>query len=162
MVVYLQEVSSIKSTDLNESSEEMPTLICNLHHVVLKIDTKSGLFQFAFSLIGRCVCVCVCHCHSNQTIFFAGIFWKSVEILDKIIETFQKKTETATKLRLLPLLTDALTRSNSKIDYFLRMIEEITFGITIKLSEPFLERLIKYTVRIIVADKAEVICLSQK
>lgn len=99
--------------------------------------------------------------HSNPSIF-VGIFWKSVEILDKIIEAFQKKTETATKLRLVPLLTDALTRSNSKIDNFLRMIEEITFGITIKLSEPFLERLIKYIVRIIVADIAEVMVLSQK
>lgn len=94
--------------------------------------------------------------------FFLGIFWKSVEILDKLIETFQNKTETATKLRLLPLLTDALTRSNSKIDYFLRMIEEITFGIAIKLSEPFLERLIKYTVRIIVTEKAEVMFLGQQ
>lgn len=93
---------------------------------------------------------------------FVGIFWKSVEILEKIIETFQNKTVTATKLRLLPLLTDALTRSNSKIDYFLRMIEEITFGIAIKLSEPFLERLIKYTVRIIVTDKAEVMFSGQQ
>lgn len=107
------------------------------------------------------LCVCVSQCHSNQTIF-SGIFWKSVDILDKIIATFQKKTETATKLRLLPLLTDGLTRSNSKIDNFLRMIEEVTFGTTIKLAEPFLERLIKYTVQIIVADKAEVMVLKLK
>lgn len=102
--------------------------------------------------------MCVIAVLNRMTLFIlAGIFWKGVEILDKIIETFQNKTETATKLRLLPLLTDALTRSESKIDYFLRMIEEITFGIAIKLSEPFLERLIKYTVRIIIADKSVVI-----
>lgn len=36
----------MRNTDLNESSEEVPTLISNLHHVVLKVDTKSGLSQF--------------------------------------------------------------------------------------------------------------------
>lgn len=76
--------------------------------------------------------------------------------MKKIVESFQHKTEIATKLRLLPLLTDALTRSNNKIDILLKLIEQTTFGVVIKLWEPFLERLIKYVVQVIIDDKPEV------
>lgn len=116
----------MKEGDINESSIELPTLISNVHKIITICDPKSEFF------------------------------WQTIDLVGKIIQSLKDKTERATNLRLLPLLTEALTKSSSKSDCLLKLIEEISFNIKINVWEPFVEKLIHSTVDIILDDKSDV------
>lgn len=59
-------------------------------------------------------------------------------------------------LPILPVLTDILLRSTSRNEHILKLIEDISFDVTIKTREPYLERLIKFCVDTLSDEEIEV------
>lgn len=87
---------------------------------------------------------------------FIGPFGKSVELLEKIILSLKDDQDILKALPILPVLTDVLLRSSSRIDYILKLIQDVSFGINIKTVQPFIERLLNFCVKVLCDETIEV------
>lgn len=59
-------------------------------------------------------------------------------------------------LPILPVLTDVLLRSSSRTEHILKLIQDVSFGVIIKINQPFVERLIKFCVNTLCDEATEV------
>lgn len=87
---------------------------------------------------------------------YAGPFGITVELMEKIILSLKDEQEILKNLPILPVLTDVLLRSSSRIENILELIQDVSFGIIIKTCQPFIERLIKFCVTTLCDDTVEV------
>lgn len=85
-----------------------------------------------------------------------GITWKAVEMLEQIILAVKHRPNVLNKSGFLPILADVLFRSNKRTEYLLRLIQDITFGLSIRSFDGFLENLIKYVIHIITDEQFDV------
>lgn len=105
---------------------EVPLALHNLHQILKTYDPKSGPFG------------------------------KSVELLEKLIVSLKTEPDVFKILPILPVLTDVLLRSSSRIEYILKLIQDVSFGVIIKTNQPFVERLIKFCVNTLCDEATEV------
>lgn len=78
---------------------------------------------------------------------FTGPFGKSVELIEKIILALKDEDDILKSMPILPVLSDILFRSSSRTEYILKLIQDVSFGIRIKMCQPYVERLIQFCVK---------------
>lgn len=127
--------------------KDLPLTLHNLHQVILKCHPKSGTAKpkqhfNSFNL--------------RRNFEFLGPFGKAVELIDKMILNLKDKQNTVQKMPFLPVLSDILLHSTSQLEHVLEMAQDISYGITIEVCHPFLERLIKFCVNILCNEEIEV------
>lgn len=69
-----------------------------------------------------------------------------MELVEKIILALKNEPNVIQMVPILPVLTDILLRSPSRIEYILKLIEDVSFDVVIKIRQPYLERLVKFCV----------------
>lgn len=69
-----------------------------------------------------------------------------MELVEKIILALKNEPNIIQMVPILPVLTDILLRSPSRIEHILKLIEDVSFDVVIKIRQPYLERLVKFCV----------------
>lgn len=69
-----------------------------------------------------------------------------MELVEKIILALKNEPNIIQMVPILPVLTDILLRSPSRIEHILKSIEDVSFDVVIKIRQPYLERLVKFCV----------------
>lgn len=79
-----------------------------------------------------------------------GLFGKAIELIEKMIDALKDGSNVLNRIEFLPVLTQILLRSESslknRVDHTLELIQDVSFGVSIKSRQPYLERLIKFCV----------------
>lgn len=126
---------------------EVVTMLTNIHEIILKSSNNSGKWNLLLN-------------HSaNQTIkylkripSFSAVIRECVDTLNKTVIAIPNKQFVLNRLRVLPIMTDMLEISPqlNTTELILKMLHDITFGVEITVVEPFLEKLLRMVVDIIV------------
>lgn len=93
---------------------------------------------------------------SLSTKYSLGPFGKAIELIEKIIIALKDRPNVFNRIEFLPILTDILFRSEIRREHTLQLIQEVSFGISIKTHQSCLERLIKFCVDILCNETDEV------
>lgn len=88
--------------------------------------------------------------------FRLGPFGKCVELIEKIIVAFKDRPSMYHRIEFLPILTEVLLRSDLRYVHTLELIQDVSFGISIKSHQSYLERLIKFCLDILLGELNEV------
>lgn len=96
----------------------------------------------------------------NVKCISTAVFWDAVSLLEKAVSTLQEKRNLTKQLRILPILTNVLDKvtshNHNKIDHVLKLIQDITFDITVKSPEPYLELLFELLVKFVISEHTDV------
>ncbi|XP_055305113.1 uncharacterized protein LOC129569906 [Sitodiplosis mosellana] len=144
--------SSISSSDTCFSTEDEAHLHCLLKETILKCQPD----DFVEEVQDIPLMLTILHEVINKCDTNSGPFGKSVELIEKIILSLKDEQDILRKLPILPVLTDILLRSTpSRNEYVLKLIQDVSFGIVIKTCQPYIERLIKFCVKLLCDDTVE-------
>lgn len=89
-------------------------------------------------------------------ICFTVVFWKAVEMLEKMIAGTKYNSNVIGKSGLLPLLVGILLQCETKVDYLLELIEELTFVVPMTSYESYAQKVFKYIINILTDAQFEV------
>lgn len=73
-----------------------------------------------------------------------------------MILTLNNKENTVVRIPFLGVLTDILLRSPTRTEHILKMIQDVSFGISIRVCQPYLESLIKFCVSVFCNEEVDV------
>lgn len=110
--------------------------------------------DFVIIFASRSSCGVAIFIKSNQ--FRLGPFGKCVELIEKIIVAFKDRPSMYHRIEFLPILTEVLLRSDLRYEHTLELIQDVSFGISIKSHQSYLERLIKFCLDILSGELDEV------